>query len=30
VWYVQNWSLWHDGAILFKTIPAVLTRKGAQ
>ena len=30
VWYVQNWSLWHDGAILFKTIPAVLTRKGAE
>lgn len=29
VWYVQNWSLWHDGAILLKTIPAVLLRKGA-
>jgi undecaprenyl-phosphate galactose phosphotransferase len=29
VWYVQNWSLWHDGAILLKTIPAVLMRRGA-
>jgi Undecaprenyl-phosphate galactose phosphotransferase WbaP len=27
-WYVRNWSLWHDVAILFKTIPAVLLRKG--
>lgn len=28
-WYVRNWSLWHDIAILFKTIPAVLKRSGA-
>jgi len=29
VWYVQNWSLWHDVAILFKTLPALLKREGA-
>jgi len=28
-WYVQNWSLWYDIAILFKTIDIVLNRKGA-
>ena len=28
-WYVKNWSLWHDIAILAKTIPAVLLRRGA-
>ncbi|HBM91450.1 MAG TPA: UDP-phosphate galactose phosphotransferase [Rhodospirillaceae bacterium] len=28
-WYVRNWSLWHDIAILFKTIPAVLKKTGA-
>ena len=28
-WYVRNWSLWHDLAILCKTIPVVLKRKGA-
>ena len=28
-WYVRNWSLWHDIAILFKTIPALLKRRGA-
>lgn len=28
-WYVKNWSLWQDIAILFKTIPAVLLRRGA-
>ena len=28
-WYVRNWSLWHDIAILFKTIPALLNRNGA-
>lgn len=27
-WYVRNWSLWHDIAILFKTVPVVLLRKG--
>ena len=29
-WYVRNWSMWHDIAILAKTIPAVLLRKGAR
>ncbi|MDD3182624.1 MAG: undecaprenyl-phosphate galactose phosphotransferase WbaP [Alphaproteobacteria bacterium] len=28
-WYVRNWSLWHDIAILCKTIPAILCKKGA-
>lgn len=28
-WYVKNWSPWHDFAILMKTVPAVLTRRGA-
>ena len=28
-WYVKNWTLWHDIAILAKTIPAVLQRRGA-
>lgn len=28
-WYVRNWSLWHDIAILFKTVPVLLLRKGA-
>ncbi|NBX74835.1 MAG: undecaprenyl-phosphate galactose phosphotransferase WbaP [Alphaproteobacteria bacterium] len=28
-WYVRNWSLWHDIAIIAKTIPVVLGRKGA-
>lgn len=28
-WYVRNWSLWHDIAILFKTFPAVFKRSGA-
>jgi len=27
--YVQNWSVAMDLAILFRTIPAVLTMKGA-
>ncbi|MEO0082643.1 MAG: sugar transferase [candidate division WOR-3 bacterium] len=27
--YVQEWSLWRDLAILFKTVPAVLQRRGA-
>jgi len=30
VWYVRNWTLWHDIAILFKTIPAVFLRRGAR
>ena len=29
VWYVKNWTIWHDVAILLKTIPAVLLRRGA-
>jgi Undecaprenyl-phosphate galactose phosphotransferase WbaP len=28
-WYVKNWSLWYDLAILFKTIKVVLWRNGA-
>jgi lipopolysaccharide/colanic/teichoic acid biosynthesis glycosyltransferase len=28
-WYVKNWSLWYDMAILFKTIKVVLWRNGA-
>ncbi len=28
-WYVRNWSLWHDIAILCKTVPALLKRSGA-
>ncbi|MFE8102951.1 undecaprenyl-phosphate galactose phosphotransferase WbaP [Brenneria goodwinii] len=28
-WYVKNWSLWNDIAILFKTIAVVLKRDGA-
>jgi undecaprenyl-phosphate galactose phosphotransferase len=29
VWYVKNWSLWLDIAILFKTIPVVFRQKGS-
>lgn len=29
VWYVKNWSLWYDLAILLKTIPVLLSRSGA-
>lgn len=29
VWYVKNWSLWYDFAILLKTIPVLLSRDGA-
>ncbi len=28
-WYVKNWSLWHDIAILFKTINVVFGKNGA-
>ena len=29
VWYVKNWSLWYDLALLFKTFKVVATRNGA-
>jgi undecaprenyl-phosphate galactose phosphotransferase len=29
VWYVNNWTIWHDIVVLLKTIPAVLGREGA-
>ena len=29
VQYVTRWSLWHDLVLLFRTIPAVINRKGA-
>ncbi|MDG2961794.1 undecaprenyl-phosphate galactose phosphotransferase WbaP [Exercitatus varius] len=28
-WYVKNWSLWNDIAILFKTVNVVLNKDGA-
>ncbi len=28
-WYVQNWSLWYDIAILFKTVGVVFNKRGA-
>ncbi|HFP8698265.1 TPA: undecaprenyl-phosphate galactose phosphotransferase WbaP [Raoultella planticola] len=28
-WYVKNWSMWNDIAILFKTVSVVLKRDGA-
>ena len=28
-WYVKNWSLWNDIAIMFKTIGVVTKRSGA-
>ncbi len=28
-WYVKNWSLWYDIAIMFKTIRVVFSSKGA-
>lgn len=28
-WYVRNWSLWHDIAIICKTFPAIIKTKGA-
>ena len=30
VWYVNNWTVWNDIAVLLKTIPAVLGRRGAR
>jgi Undecaprenyl-phosphate galactose phosphotransferase WbaP len=29
VWYVNNWTVWLDIAVLLKTFPAVLARTGA-
>ena len=29
VWYVNNWTVWLDIAVLLKTFPAVLARRGA-
>jgi lipopolysaccharide/colanic/teichoic acid biosynthesis glycosyltransferase len=29
LWYVKNWTLWHDVTILLKTIPVVLGKRGA-
>jgi len=29
VWYVENWSLWLDFKILFKTISLIIFRRGA-
>jgi Undecaprenyl-phosphate galactose phosphotransferase WbaP len=29
VWYVKNWSLWYDLALLFKTVKVVMSRSGA-
>ncbi|MDR0480181.1 MAG: exopolysaccharide biosynthesis polyprenyl glycosylphosphotransferase [Burkholderiaceae bacterium] len=28
-WYVRNWSLWVDWVIVFKTVPVVLSGRGA-
>ena len=28
-WYVKNWSMWNDIAILFKTVGVVLKKEGA-
>ncbi|CAM3711992.1 undecaprenyl-phosphate galactose phosphotransferase WbaP [Rahnella victoriana] len=28
-WYVKNWSMWNDVAILFKTVGVVLKKEGA-
>jgi len=28
-WYVRNWTLWHDIAILCKTVPVIFKRHGA-
>jgi lipopolysaccharide/colanic/teichoic acid biosynthesis glycosyltransferase len=27
--YIENWSVWLDVTIIAKTIPAVVTRRGA-
>ena len=28
-WYVKNWTLWQDISILLRTIPAVISGRGA-
>jgi undecaprenyl-phosphate galactose phosphotransferase len=30
VWYVNNWTVWNDIAVLLKTFPVVLNRRGAR
>jgi Undecaprenyl-phosphate galactose phosphotransferase WbaP len=30
VWYVRNWTLWHDIVILFRTVPAVFLARGGR
>jgi len=27
-WYISNWNIWHDVVILFKTVTAVLCKRG--
>ena len=29
IYYIEHWSLWLDIQILFKTIPVVITGRGA-
>jgi Undecaprenyl-phosphate galactose phosphotransferase WbaP len=29
VWYVNNWTIWHDLVVLLKTVPVILRRQGA-
>ncbi len=29
LWYIRNWSLWHDIAVLCKTFAAILKKTGA-
>jgi lipopolysaccharide/colanic/teichoic acid biosynthesis glycosyltransferase len=29
VWYLKNWSLWYDLAILLKTCPVLMKKSGA-
>ncbi len=29
IYYIENWSLWLDIVILMRTIPAIISGKGA-